>query len=705
MRILFVLEQLMVEITLPASLGLGETIVIEGAASEATLQKLLEMLKDSSVGKSATKRKEASASKAAAVAAGDALFAKKEETKATETSTKTKKEETSDTKTRSLETKKIHNAVIRNATNLGSSFIKLESPVTILKTVFDGLTSIGKSLGGFSGAFVTAGAVAAGFVSGQVVQLIEAFDKINDAGASFGGNLDDLARTAVHANLNVKKFGEAITKNKEAILQFGGSMTAGAKMVSKVAHELSGQKMLQLGFNYEEMVDVTADYLEILSRQTSFTRREQLTDREIARETEKYARSLKIVAELTGDDAKQQRAAKQAQNAVAGFRAAISAETPVVQDNLKSLAAQMAKIAPGMDQVIHEIVAFGRPVTQQANLLAMQNRGMVDLIRTQIDMARGTDIEGFQQSMVRIMPSMRDAAKLALEQNRDMAKLSLLGVNNIFVKTLESTYSQLTTYVERITNLIEKGGPEALIRNINEAFNNPKGTLADDVRRAQVSLKKFQVSVQTIIIEGAFPSFTVALGVLEGATRLLTGGIEMLTEAIKRIKSYLKQVPALSPNAIPGTGGVLEYSPYGGPSEIRPPKDSEFYKKSSLNIPGATKLANLSPTKLSDKLVKLLDNQIVVALASAPNTIADNRVASIRESKLKERREKLESEKERSDKPVTYEPVSFAAEEKQRIDLIKQEHDLALKTLTVLNKLVESQDKTNKKLETMIRNA
>jgi len=193
-----------------------------------------------------------------------------------------------------------------------------------------GIKAAGGLLGPFSGsvsgaadALSTAAKAAIDFaasvlkVANQVFatefkKSVEALNSYAKAGASFAGGMTEMRNTANRAGLSLETLNKATLASAESIRAAGLTMGEGAGMVAKgmdAARKTIGNsgmsmrdEMLALGFNYEEQGEIVASLGAQMKASGQDIR--NLAPADLAKQTKEYATNLKVMSDITGQDAK-----------------------------------------------------------------------------------------------------------------------------------------------------------------------------------------------------------------------------------------------------------------------------------------------------------------------------------------------------------------------------------------------------------------
>lgn len=131
-------------------------------------------------------------------------------------------------------------------------------------------------------------------------------------GASFAGGMIEMRNVAHDSGLGIKQLTAAATASSEEIRLAGMTQADGARMMAQGMKGLtttigkSGSnlrdEMLAMGFSYEEQAQIVAQYGAQMKASGVDVR--NLAPAELARQTKDYATNLKVISDITGQDAK-----------------------------------------------------------------------------------------------------------------------------------------------------------------------------------------------------------------------------------------------------------------------------------------------------------------------------------------------------------------------------------------------------------------
>jgi hypothetical protein len=139
-----------------------------------------------------------------------------------------------------------------------------------------------------------------GAVGKAMQEQIDTFRALSQVGADFGSGIDTMRMMAGRAGLPLEVFTKAITENSSALAQLGGNTTAGARIFTAVNKSMQGpfqQGLARLGFSMEETADLTAGYLAI---QTRLGRAQSMSQAELNEGNKEYLLQVDMLARVHG---------------------------------------------------------------------------------------------------------------------------------------------------------------------------------------------------------------------------------------------------------------------------------------------------------------------------------------------------------------------------------------------------------------------
>ena len=193
------------------------------------------------------------------------------------------------------------------AESVGATLMMIPTPAS---KVAGGLLMLGGALGGFISSKATEYFSEKTKILGEAVEkAYTSFMQAASAGAVYAGGVTELRQIALQSGLTQEQFTKVISDSRDQLSQAGYGISEGTRIVGKVTQRFatdigkSGQtlqrEMLNLGYSVEEQASLATDIIANIKRMGGTA-----TDSEIAQATADYAKNLRLIAEVTGDDAK-----------------------------------------------------------------------------------------------------------------------------------------------------------------------------------------------------------------------------------------------------------------------------------------------------------------------------------------------------------------------------------------------------------------
>lgn len=203
-------------------------------------------------------------------------------------------------------------------------------------------------------------------LSKEVEKSYRSFGVMNAAGAVFTDGLSGMRNSAAESMLTVEQFSKVIDRNSELISQSGLGMAEGARQIGRIGGMIQrsgvGQQLLNLGFTFEEQAALTAETVAAMRRAAGGT----VADHVVAEQTAKYAENLRIIAGITGEDAKRKVEEARAANTELAFQQKIA---QMSEEQRAQLNAAMASMTAQEQQNLRERIVFGTVINREGAIM------------------------------------------------------------------------------------------------------------------------------------------------------------------------------------------------------------------------------------------------------------------------------------------------------------------------------------------------
>lgn len=157
-------------------------------------------------------------------------------------------------------------------------------------------------------------------LSVELEKTIAGYRATSQAGALFADGLSGMRQAARSATLTVDQFAKVLSVHSRDLAQLGMGVTQGALKMGRVLSTGGDQmrdRLLKLGYGFEEQAGLVA---ETMSQMRGLGGPLRATDTEIVQQTQKYAESLRLIAGITGEDAKKKIEQARQQSRVLAFQ-------------------------------------------------------------------------------------------------------------------------------------------------------------------------------------------------------------------------------------------------------------------------------------------------------------------------------------------------------------------------------------------------
>ena len=249
-----------------------------------------------------------------------------------------------------------------------------------------GLELFGTAVGVIGKKAADLSAKALEYLGKELDRTQKAYKEVTDTGAVLAGGMTELRNRAADAGLDVEQFANAIKNSREDLSMMGMGLGEGAKRMGAVNKELRnsefGTQLQKLGYSMEEQAQLTA---QVMANNNAAGEKRRLSDTAIAAQTAQYGKDLKVLADITGEDAKKamEKARMQAMEADLMAQAMAKGGSEAV---LK-LQAQLATMPEAMKKGYMEFVSTGGSAVADAatNVAITQNPKIMEQYRQQYE--------------------------------------------------------------------------------------------------------------------------------------------------------------------------------------------------------------------------------------------------------------------------------------------------------------------------------
>jgi hypothetical protein len=399
----------------------------------------------------------------------------------------------------------------------------------------------------------------------QLKAVNDGYNKSVKAGAIFAGSYGDFAQSAKDAGLTVRQFGEFMGKNADVLGQTGLDITKAAQQVGKVGKVLrdsgTDEKLMKLGFGFEEQAEVTARVMADMRRAGRDVA--SVGTGEIAEQTEKYATNLRVISALTGEDAKKLKEKARQELSNLGVQAEIQRRTRQGDVGATQRFEAVQSLAS----------SSGKLVNDAARQLLGSTSSLMGDTAKQFALL-GPAGEEFKQKILEIKndPNL-DPSEAASRMNDAVAALNKgirenEGTMKLLGTAAEMGGSKLGGYSASIAELLDKTnkaekGKGEVAKDSAEAAKNAQDDLTNGIVASNKALQQMQMTVDKDLNK-VLPTFSKQIGAattelskfISGASLPEAAGMGIAGMALGAISSFLPEILKTAFTKATGTGAA-----------------------------------------------------------------------------------------------------------------------------------------------------
>ena len=488
---------------------------------------------------------------------------------------------------------------------------------------------------------------AAKYLGDEILKTQKSYREITSSGAILAGGMTELRQRAFEAGLDVGQLATVVKDSKNDFAAMGTGLGEATKRIAGVSKELRtsdlGVQLYKLGYSFEEQASLSAS-LMANQRAAGMTRVQ--SDKEIAAQTAAYGKDLKILADITGQDAKA--AAEKAR--VASMQADIM--NMLSPEDAKRFQGQLRGMAPILQKGFIEYVASGgKAITNAAtNVMISQQPEVLRTIQMGYKNIFDATKDEFQ---VRQLASEQNARLGEAERER-LKRPGAAAIN--LANTLSSGASAITKDVSDFGNalLLQTQATEEAVKTAKKNADLSATNLApldNTITEIETETQRLKAA-----LGGELTSH------ITDFAKTLKKGIETVDSALKRLGLFENpenpELPtnlnALANIPIMGDGGVtkgLSFAGEAGPEAVIPlpnnrkvPVQFDFAKAllpnktsnstntDNINLPAiAANTGTLSLATNNNQTIDLLKEQI--DLMKQFISKSDDHLEALRDSK------------------------------------------------------------------------
>jgi len=354
--------------------------------------------------------------------------------------------------------------------------------------------------------------VGVGLLSKELNDSIKMMNTFNKMGAGFAGGVKEMRQAAFDAGMTVDQF-TATMERATPNLKLMGMTTAGAiNKVSDVAFEFgrvkTGGETLRnqlrgLGYTVEEQSELAAQYLANQRATMTAEQFKNIDSKKVAEQTRQYAVDLKVLADITGKNAKAAMEEARVKSMEADIMAQLSPE-----EATKFQAAYAAMPDYAKKGFLEYVASGGQAITDQATNIGMaQNAQFEQLIKGSY-----ASIKDANMSASTINKQVLEQVSVVGAEQQRIVKESGGGIIALANRLGASGLGEISSLFNSMlsSGLYSKEAVEQSRKN-QESMANLNNKLTNDIVKFQDDMAKYAITMSAQL--GSFlQPFTEVLG-------------------------------------------------------------------------------------------------------------------------------------------------------------------------------------------------
>jgi hypothetical protein len=352
----------------------------------------------------------------------------------------------------------------------------------------------------------------------------ENYNKITAAGAMFANGMGEMRAQAANAGMRVKDFGDMIKNSSANLADMGMGLAQAAQRIGGVSKVLRtsdlGMQLRNLGLNAQEQAEAAAGAAANLNATGQLR---SMSDQKVAEATVAYTKDLKILAAITGEDAKKKMEEARKRSMEADLMAQTLAKGgPLAMAKLRD---QLATMPESLKKGYMEFVSTGgTAVADAATNVAIAQNPKIMAQYQQMFTTLGDGNKDASAAMQETGTLTEQTAKYAREHAASVKEMGLaarVGASDIATATM-TIHNDLILANQKFT----EGVTAATAKNVEDLsktqdpLTKSMTKLQDDTDKAAVALEQ-RLTPALAAAADAMPRFTGALkDAYEALTRL-----------------------------------------------------------------------------------------------------------------------------------------------------------------------------------------
>jgi hypothetical protein len=356
-------------------------------------------------------------------------------------------------------------------------------------------------------------------LNAELDKVYNSFQQLNSSGAMFANGMTGMIDAATRSNLTLDEFSDVVKNNSDALAKSGMGITAAAQRMSDVSVALRrgglDRQLLNLGYTYKDQAELVAETMALMRQSGG---RLMASDDVVAAQTQKYAENLRIIATITGDDAKAKlKEAQQAANELAFQQKLANMDETTRAGTIEA----MASMSDIQRKAFMEQVVFGTQITQETAFAVGNIAGLGDSVNDYVDAFNNGTISA--QKSLEIQNQYGDTIKKSVLSLTDLAAAGMAGVSDIASSLKNALQGELT-----FRNKFTEDATAAAQANL-DAQKTGTDKLRDNMLDAAKAARDLKMAIQDELLGED--------GAIYGYSKIVKRANEEMLAAINKLKA------------------------------------------------------------------------------------------------------------------------------------------------------------------------
>jgi hypothetical protein len=365
------------------------------------------------------------------------------------------------------------------------------------------LTILGKTAGFAAGQLSELAKNGIQFMMDQTEAIISGFKTMTSVGAVYTGGMMAMTKTALSAGMTLDQFSKVVAASKDELSRLGLGVAVGSKKLAG-AMEKGGEPLRKglfaLGMGMEEQA---ATFATVMAQMAGPAGKLNASNAEIAARTEEYAKNLKLLSDLTGEDMKAKQDKIRQENDTLAFQQKMDGMTEAQRINIEESMKGMSEV---QRKALRERMIYGTIISKDVALAESTNSGIRKTNVQFAELAKAGTLN--LHETLSIQSDNADEIHKAAVGNTGIAQAAAAGNEAAGM----AAKGNLETW--KLTAKMNKEGIAVREKEIKDELakgkNAPKGTAGNEAADLQNEQQKFKVELQEIAAKN-LPAFSNAL--------------------------------------------------------------------------------------------------------------------------------------------------------------------------------------------------